>query len=407
MLSGAPPPGRNATGFFFPLRMTSSQSRSHSVSFRTMDPLPISSAKPLGAWRSTQFTRSAFADLVGFGGACAGAVAALTAAGGGAAEGSLAINCSSVSNSGHFFPFSLSSKYFLYLDVSSTARPSSKREPTTRKVVFPEQAPPTFPPAALTFSSASCRDIPSSSPVKQKTMPASGRPGFPAPPAGTTDVAATLGGTGVEPFGSVVLAASTGAGVGAGVGTGAVCEARGNTGSSTRRTFCGGSTATAAAVATGAGDECPAVATPKVGVGMPFWGAAGLAGLAADTGEGVAAGLFNGAGASSRALAGGVAEATALLFESAPRAKSSSETTALTGGGTFAGAAAAGTAAGSATGATAATVADAAAGATAGATAAADTGATGSGPVRSKGSLLAVTFGMLKPRRRGAILPGC
>mmetsp|Transcript_65772 Transcript_65772/g.174361 ORF Transcript_65772/g.174361 Transcript_65772/m.174361 type:complete len:210 (+) Transcript_65772:1649-2278(+) len=169
-LSGAPPPGLNGTFLVWPLKTTLSQSRSQSVNFLTILLFPTRSPKSVGLYVSTHCDLDATPPD--------GGGAAFTncgTAGARASSGNMARNWASSNSVGHFFPFSFNSKYFLYFDVSSTLRPSSKREPITKCMMLPETPLITFAPAALALSSASARPKLSNSPVKHMLTPSSGR----------------------------------------------------------------------------------------------------------------------------------------------------------------------------------------------------------------------------------------
>mmetsp|Transcript_21788 Transcript_21788/g.48807 ORF Transcript_21788/g.48807 Transcript_21788/m.48807 type:complete len:317 (+) Transcript_21788:1630-2580(+) len=232
--SGAPPPGRKATFFDWPLRTTASQSRSHSESFLTTPALPTRSPKVRGVWLSTQLASSAAPAwrVVAAGTADAATGPAVAAAGPARAAagpppaaavalpallplGRSAKSWASLRSSGCFFPFAFRSRYFLYFEVSSTCLPSSKREPTTKYVVFPDTAAPTFPPAALTRSSAACRSTASSSPVKHTTTLSKGNADFVGAGAGGAALAGAAAGA----------TAGTAAGATAGASAGAAAEA--------------------------------------------------------------------------------------------------------------------------------------------------------------------------------------
>mmetsp|Transcript_92026 Transcript_92026/g.201680 ORF Transcript_92026/g.201680 Transcript_92026/m.201680 type:complete len:241 (-) Transcript_92026:563-1285(-) len=126
MLSGMPPPGLKRTAFLRPRSTTSSQSRSQVDSFFTPFALPSNSSRASGLCLSTQGRARSLADskvlsttTIGFAVAAATFASPLTAA-------KSSSSWSSRSTSGHRPFLDLSSKYFLYFDVSSTLRPSSR-----------------------------------------------------------------------------------------------------------------------------------------------------------------------------------------------------------------------------------------------------------------------------------------
>mmetsp|Transcript_9555 Transcript_9555/g.21894 ORF Transcript_9555/g.21894 Transcript_9555/m.21894 type:complete len:207 (+) Transcript_9555:1588-2208(+) len=129
MLSGIPPPGLKGASFFFPLSTTSSQSRSHWDNFLIALALPTKSSSLRGTCRSTHKTCGSCREAGKRSRACcrsAGVAAGRTAGGAAAAVPSNVSSSGSRRSSGHFFPFPWISRYFRYLDVASTGRPSSR-----------------------------------------------------------------------------------------------------------------------------------------------------------------------------------------------------------------------------------------------------------------------------------------